>query len=896
MNSLLHQISKKPKRRFLCGKFISSVATFENPSNFSATFDVFPRNNIDIYQIFASWNKSKVNTIWDARILHTHLIKSAIFDADFFISNSLLNLYLKLSAVDNAVQLFDEMPSPNFVSWNVMISGFNNNFLYDDAWRYFCRMRSMGYGSNQYAYGSVISACSGLGSLLYGTMVYSLTLKDGFFSNGYVRSGLIDLFSKNRRIEDAFRLFNDWPYEENVVCWNSMINGAAKNGVHVMAIELFHRMRQCAVIPNSITFSGALGACIALENDDMGKKVHGLVIKHGAGQDVFVGTGISDLYSKCGLVDEAAKNFFRMPVQNVVSWTAMISGYVKKGDVLSAIRLFMEMRKVGVEVNKYTVTSILSACAKPHMVDVAMQMHSWIIKSGLTADSAVVASMISTYSKAGEINLSELLYLEQDDYEDKGVWNVMISSFAQNKKMEKAMNLFCKMLLIGSKPDNFSISSILSIIDCLYTGRQIHSYTLKTGLVFDLCVGSSLFTMYSKCGRLLESYEVFLQLPDRDIVSWASMISGFAEHGYAHQAIQLFREMLFAENRPDQVTLLGVLVACSSPVISLIGKEVHGYVFRAGLCKESLIGGALVNMYSKCGSLELARRVFDMIPKKDQVVCSALVSGYAQTGDIQEALSVLHGMRVANLRVDSFTVSSILGSDALLKMTYIGIQLHSLILKVGLESDVSIGSSLITMYSKCGIVDDCRKAFDQIIKPDLISWTTMIVSYAQHGKGAEALKLYEAMISEGLEPDAVSFTGVLSACAHAGLVEEGYSYLNSMSKDYGIEPNLRHYACIVDILGRSGRLEEARCFIYNMPIKPDALIWETLLAASKLHGDVEIGRLAAKKVIDLEPSDSGAYISLSNMCADIGQWDEVEDIRDQMKRTRLSKEPGWSLV
>lgn len=318
--------------------------------------------------------------------------------------------------------------------------------------------------------------------------------------------------------------------------------------------------------------------------------------------------------------------------------------------------------------------------------------------------------------------------------------------------------------------------------------------------------------------------------------------------------------------------------------------------FRAVLSSESLTGGALVNMYSKCGAIELSRRVFDMIPHKDQVMCSALVSGYAQTGDIQEALSVLHGMRAANLQVDTYTVSSILGSDAVSIRIDIGIQLHSLILKLGLDSDVNVGSSLVTMYSKCGVANDCHKAFNQIIKPDLVSWTTMIVSYAQHGNGAEALKLYEAMKSEGVEPDAVTFVGVLSACSHAGLVEEGYFHLNSMFKDHGIEPHLCHYACMVDLLGRSGRLKEAEIFISNMPIKPDALIWGTLLAACRLHGNAEIGRLAAKKVIDMQPSDSGAYVSLSNMCAATGQWDEVEEIRDLMKGTRLSKEPGWSLV
>ncbi|CAO2818590.1 unnamed protein product [Amaranthus hypochondriacus] len=895
MNFILHQISKKSKLTKNSVKFFCNAVTFEHPSLSNASIDGYI-NYMELYEFFVTLNKSKVFSIKEAQILHAHLIKSANFHVNTYFSNSLVDWYMKYSTVDDAVQVFDEMSDPNSISWNVMISGHNNKLLYDDAWKYFCRMKSMGCESSQHTYGSAISACSGLGCLLYAKMVYALTLKDGFFSNAYVRSGLINLFSKKGCVEDALRLFCDWPYEENVVCWNTIINGAVRIGDHEKGLELFHEMRQCAVIPNGFTFSIALGACIALKSNDMGRRIHGLVIKHGIGKDVFVGTNISDLYFKCGHMDDAIKNFFRMPVQNVVSWTTMISGFVQKGDVVSGLRLFGEMRKAGVKVHKYTLTCILSACAKSHMPDVAKQLHSWIYKIGLATDSDVVASLISTYSKVGEILLPELLYLEQDKYENEGVLNAMISSFAQRKQFEKAINLFCKMSFNGLKPNKFAICSIVSIIDSVDTGRQIHSYTLKTGLIFDPSVGCSLFTMYSKCGQLHESYDIFQQLPDKDIVSWSSMISGFAEHGYACEAIQLFREMLSAKISPDQITLTGVLGACCTNGYLLIGKEIHGYAFRVGFCRQSLIGGALVNMYSKCDALVLARRVFDMIPHKDQVMCSALVSGYARTGCIQEALFILHGMLADNRQVDSYTISAILGSDTLLNRTDIGIQLHSLIMKLGLESDVSVGSSLVTMYSKCGASNDCRKAFDQIINPDLVSWTTLIISYAQHGKGAEALKAYETMKHVGMKPDAVTFVGVLSACSHAGLVEEGYSHLSSMSNDYSIEPQLRHYACMVDILGRSGRLKEAKHFIDNMPIKPNALIWGTLLSACNVHGDVELGILAAKKVFDLQPSDCGAFVSLSNLYADTGQWNDVEDIRGLLKETKFAKEPGWSLV
>lgn len=285
-----------------------------------------------------------------------------------------------------------------------------------------------------------------------------------------------------------------------------------------------------------------------------------------------------------------------------------------------------------------------------------------------------------------------------------------------------------------------------------------------------------------------------------------------------------------------------------------------------------------------------------MLPQKDQFSCSSLVSGYAQNGYIEDALLLFHEIRMADLWIDSFTVSSVIGAVAILNSLDIGTQLHACVTKMGLNAEVSVGSSLVTMYSKCGSIDECHKVFEQIEKPDLISWTAMIVSYAQHGKGAEALKVYDLMRKEGTKPDSVTFVGVLSACSHNGMVEEGYSHLNSMAKEYGIEPGYYHYACMVDLLGRSGRLKEAERFINNMPIEPDALLWGILLAACKVHGDIELGRLAAKRVIELEPCEAGAYVTLSNICADMGWWEDVMKIRSLMEGTGVKKEPGWSSV
>ncbi|XP_059642026.1 pentatricopeptide repeat-containing protein At1g74600, chloroplastic [Cornus florida] len=891
MNFLIHQ-NFQPKTSVFRRNFVSTIAVVENPSFFHDKHE----HNVSLlnpFHFFNDWTKSRKWTINDTKVIHAHFLKTTNFNSYIYVANSLVDCYCKSNAMADALRLFEQIPKPDTVSWNLMISGYNQNILFEDTWRTFCRMRFLGFDPNQFTYGSVLSACKAMQSPLWGKQVYSLALKNGFFSNGYVRAGMIDLFSKYCSFEDALRVFYDVSCN-NVVCWNAIISGAVNEKENWVALDLFSQMCHGYLMPNSFTFSSILTACAALEELELGRGVQGWVIKCGEEEDVFVGTAIIDLYAKCGNMGEAVKKFSRMPIRNVVSWTAIISGFVREDDYISALQFFKEFIKTRKDINNYTVTSVLTACANPVMFKEAIQIHCLIFKSGFYCDSAVKASLINMYSKIGAIDLSEMVFRESEDSKHLGTWAVMVSTLVQNENPERAINLFLRIFQEGLRPDKFCSSSVLSIVDCLNLGTQIHCYTIKAGLVFDVSVGCSLFTMYSKCGSLEDSYEVFDQITEKDVVSWASMIAGFAEHGCADRAIQLFREMLFVKTRPDEMTLTAVLTACSALHFLKTGKEIHGYALRGGVGSQILAGGALVNMYSKCGALDLARRVFDMMPLKDQVSFSSLISGYARSGCLEQALLLFFEMQTADLEIISFYLSSILGAVAQLNRFVIGNQLHAHSMKVGLDSEVSVGSSLVMMYSKCGSIDECHKAFEQIWKPDLISWTSMIASCAQHGKGVEALRIYELMKESGIKPDSVTFVGVLSACSHSGLVEEGYFHLNSMVKDHGIEPGYRHYACMVDLLGRSGRLKEAERFINSMPIKPDPLVWGTLLAACKVHGDIELGRLAAKKVIELKPCDSGAYVSLSNIYADVGQWEEVINIRSVMEGTGTKKEPGWS--
>lgn len=797
--------------------------------------------------------------------------------------------------MEDALKLFDKIPDRGAVSWNMIISGYNQQALFLDSWGFFCRMYSSSCEPNDVTYGSVLSACTALQAPILGMLVYSVSMKNGFFASGHVRSGMIDLFAKSYMFENALRVFQDVPRDNNVVCWNAIISAAIAKGENQAALDHFQQMCREVLMPNSFTFSSVVSACTALRDLQVGKAVHGWIVKCNS-EDIFVGTSLINLYAKSSDMDGAMNIFMRMPSHNVVSWTAIISGFAQKGDVISAMEMFREMRNSGEEINNYTLTSILAACSKPSITIPATQIHAWIIKFGFETHPSVGAALISVYSKDGEIDSSESLFKEMKSVRNSSTWATMISAFAKNNNFRRAIELYRMMLLEGLSPDTFCTSSVLSVIDTLDLGMQVHSHVIKRGLIQDVSVGSSLFTMYSKCGSLYESYEIFKQLEVKDNVAWASMISGFTEHGHQEEAVQLFGKMLSEGCAPDQMTLNAILTAVGSLSWVRQGKEIHAVALRLGFGGDTNVGSSLVTMYSRCRLLSLARRVFDLLPQKDDIASSSLISGYTHNGQTEEAISLFHEMFTSEFSINSINVSSVLGAITLMNRLDIGIQLHSYITKIGLDRDVSVGSSLATMYSKCGSIDDCVRVFDQIGNPDLIGWTTMIMGYARHGKGDRALRVFELMKEKEIRPDPVTFVGVLSACSHNGLVEQGYSHFNSMVNDYGIEPNYRHYACMVDLLGRAGKLKEAERFINEMPVKPNALVWGALLAACRVHGDIELGNLAARKVVESEPGDSGAYISLSNILAGMGLWEEVVNIREFMKGAGARKEPGWSIL
>uniref|UniRef100_A0A453KY83 Pentacotripeptide-repeat region of PRORP domain-containing protein n=9 Tax=Triticinae TaxID=1648030 RepID=A0A453KY83_AEGTS len=757
----------------------------------------------------------------------------------------------------------------------------------------FVRSRAAGHTPSQFAYGNALAACTpaaGAGSVAFAEQLYCAAWKDGLAGDAYVCSGMVDLLAKSGRLGDALRAFADGD-RGSAVCWNAVISGAARNGEHGLAVEMFGDMAWGSCEPNSFTYSGVLSACAAGAELCVGKAVHGLVLRRDPEYDVFIGTAIVNMYAKSGDMVAAMREFWRMPVRNVVSWTTAIAGFVQQEEPLGAVRLLRDMVRGGVSINKYTATSILLACSQMHMIREASQIHGMIIKTELYLDYVVKEALICTYANIGAIDLSEKVFEEVGRVSNKSIWSTFISGISSHN-LPRSIQLLTRMFRQGLRPNDKCYASIFSSVDSTELGRQLHSLVIKDGFVHGVLVGSALSTMYSRCGEMEDSCKVFEEMQERDEVSWTAMIAGFASHGHSDEAFRLFRNMILDNLKPDHVSLSAILSACNGPEYLLKGKEVHGHILRV-YGETTSVSTCLVSMYSKCREVQTARRIFDATPCKDQVMLSSMVSGYSTNGCTDEAISLFQLMMAAGFQIDRFICSSILSLCANIARPLYGKLLHGYATKAGILSDLSVSSSLVKLYSKNGNLHDSRKVFDEINSPDLVTWTAIIDGYAQHGSGQDSLEMFDLMIRRGVKPDNVVLVSILSACSRNGLVEEGFNYFKSMRNVYGLEPVLHHYCCMVDLLGRSGRLAEAKSFIESMPMKPDLMVWSTLLAACRVHEDAVLGRFVENKIRE-DNYDPSSFAMLSNILANSGDWEEVARVRKSLKSSK--KEPGLSMV
>ncbi|XP_057961042.1 pentatricopeptide repeat-containing protein At3g57430, chloroplastic [Malania oleifera] len=708
--------------------------------------------------------------------------------------------------------------------------------------------------------------------------------------------------------------------------WVESLRSQIRSNLFREAICTYIQMTSVGIQPDNFAFPAVLKAIADLQDLNAGKQVHAAAVKLGcSASSLTVGNTLVNMYGKCGDLGDVCKVFERITEKDQVSWNSLIASLCRFEEWELALEAFRLMRLENIEPSSFSLVSVALACSnigKRDGLQLGKQVHGHCLRIG-DDKTFTNNALMAMYAKLGKIDESKAVF-ELFANHDKVSWNTMISLFSQNNRFYEALLFLRLMVDEGLRPDGVTISSVLpacSNLELLDIGKEIHAYALRNDeLIENSFVGSALVDMYCNCRQVESGHRVFNNVIDRKLGLWNAMIAGYAQNEFDQSALLLFFEMIKVEGLfPSATTMTHVLPACVQCEKFFDREGIHGYVVKLGFEKDVFVQNAIMDMYSKMGKIEVSKSIFDSMEARDVVSWNTMITAYVNCGQHDVALNLLHEMqrieKAKNMKSgdyedekrvpckpSSITLISILPSCATLVALAKGKEIHAYAIRHALASDVAVGSALVDMYSKCGCLNLCRTLFNEMPNKNLITWNALIMAYGVHGKGPEALELFGSMVADGdgsgkVRPNEVTFISVFAACSHSGMVHEGLNLFYRMKEDHGIEPTHDHYACIVDLLGRAGQLEDAYQLINTMPPDFEKVgAWSSLLGACRIHQNIELGQIAAQHLLQLEPNVASHYVLLSNIYSSMGLWGKAMEVRNNMKKMGVRKEPGCSWI
>ncbi|KAI3446289.1 hypothetical protein Pfo_002954 [Paulownia fortunei] len=600
-----------------------------------------------------------------------------------------------------------------------------------------------------------------------------------------------------------------------------------------------------------------------------------------------------------GCLETALQMFETMNKSSTFVWNVMIRGLVDSGFFEEAIEFYYRMQFEGIKADNFTFPFVIKACAGVFGMKEGHNVHSTIFKLGFDVDIYICNALIVMYAKVGCVEDSEKIF-ECMPVRDLVSWNSMISGYVSAGDGWSSLMCFQKMQKFGLKLDRFTYISALgacALEHCLLRGKEIFCQVLRNGLELDSMIQSSLIDMFGKCGEVDYAERFCNGIAQKNVVVWNAMIGAYALNDKSFKSFACLEKMQDNDNvTPDTITLINLLPSCSKLGALLPGKAIHGYAIKKGYLSHLVLETALVDMYGKCGSVKFAECVFFHMKERNLVSWNAMIAAYVQNSNNREAIETFQNLQHEPCVPDEMTFASVLAAYAEIALPREGKQIHCHISKLGISLGTCISNAMIHMYAKCGDLKAARKIFDSMLFKDLISWNTIIMAYAIHGFGAYCFRMFSDMMNEGNEPNGSTFVSLLSACSIAGILDEGWKYFDLMKRDYGLDPGIEHYGCMLDLLGRAGKLDRAKSFVEEMPLTPTPRIWGSILAASRHHRNIELAEMAANHIFSLENDNTGCYVLLSNMYAEVGRWEDVERVKCLMKKQGLDRITGCSIV
>ncbi|KAG9453266.1 hypothetical protein H6P81_006170 [Aristolochia fimbriata] len=837
----------------------------------------------------------------EGREIHKHIIESGL-QPDVALCNHIINLYSKCGDLRFARELFDKMGERNLYSWAAIIGACLNAGEFIQAFEFYERMIFADVIADRFLYPLLLKSCGKMQDSRRGRRIHANVMKSGFVWDVVVLNSLIDMYSKCECVVDAEKVFCEMEYRDSFT-WTTMLVGYVQAGCGQDALDFFRRMMDIEVRPCSAIFAGILPVFSRSCCLDFAKQIHGLIVVSGFESDRFVGSGLVDMYTNCGGLGYGHLVFERVKERDIACWNAMIKGYSQRGLFDEAIKLLIQMHGNRVNPNKVTwecfmtavvqsgsinnilgiikrlesggvrpnltsISSLLKICESPDVVHYVKELEQYLVIEGYLSDKTMASLFLNFYLKFANFDAANDIF-KCIGVKELGDWNSMISSYANSRQGDIALELFHSMREDGIEPD---------------------------------------------------------------IVSWNSVMDGLVRSFDFEGAMGIFEEMKWSKQRPDSKSFEIILPVLANLTCLRTGKELHNMFFRHECKMNHYISTALMNMYGNCRDTDYAKKIFNSMYSKDIVAWNTLISVLAKNGFINEALKTFDNMEmegqkanvitwttlisvhVQNGQVDdsfkyfrqlqmhglkpnSFTIASILPACAQSATLCHGKAIHGYSIRsLSIYNDMFIANSLMDMFIKCGSLAYAECIFGTLLQRDIITWNTMITGYIVHGKSDSSLALFNEMLGDGIVPDSITFVGVLSACSHSGLIDEGWKQFNTMSTVYGIVPSGKHYTCMVDMLGRAGQFETALNFIIQMPLQPTASLWGALLFAAKTHRNVEMAEYAAKHLLELQPNDPGNYVILSNIYASQKRWNDADRVRKMMLDHGVKQQHGCSWI
>lgn len=676
--------------------------------------------------------------------------------------------------------------------------------------------------------------------------------------------------------------------KSNLTNFHSLLKSCAEGQNFDRPLLLFRQLLESDVKPNDFTFSLLVKAWTSssssiISNSEKAKteahQVHTHLIKSGVYQFVYVSTALLDLYSRLGCLEVARQLFDDMHDKDVVSWNAMIYGFSRNGNDFYALQHFVQMLREGFAPNQTSLVSLIPSCGRRELIFRGKSVHAFGLKAGLDLDSQVKNALTSMYAKCADLEAAECLF---EEVVDKTVvsWNTMIAAYGQSGFFNEAILVFNRMREQSLEVNPVTIISVLSANS---NPGSTHCYAIKVGLVSNFPVSTSLVCEYARQGNSISAELLYSLLPEKNLVSVTALISNHAEKGDLASVMKHFAEMQQLEMKLDSVALVSILQGIRNPVYIGIGCAFHGYGLKTRLSNHILVANGLISMYSRLIDFEAAFSLFFEMCEKPLITWNSLISGCIQAGRSGDAFGLFCDMKMIGHCPDAFTIASLLSGCCQLGNLQFGEKLHNYVLRNNLEVEDFVGTALVDMYIKCGSIERAEGVFKRIKEPCLAMRNSMISGYSLYGLEQKAFACFFEILKLGLKPDKISFLGVLAACTHGGLVQEGRKYFKIMTEEFNILPDLQLCACMVGLLGRAGFFEEALLFIKSMELEPDFAVWGALLNACCIHQEVKLGECLAKKLFFLDNCGGGFYILMSNLYAIKGRWSDVARVREMMR-------------